>query len=122
MSQLNQLAAIEYPDDAALTGAIKSYELAFKMQTSVPGIINLQEESQATQKLYGLDNPVTEPFGRQCLVARRLVERGFVSCSCTTGEAPITTTASGTPTAIYAKTMPRSVPRSIGPSPACCRI
>ncbi len=55
---------------------IKSYELAFKMQTSVPGIINLQQESQATQKLYGLDNPVTEPFGRQCLVARRLVEKG----------------------------------------------
>jgi hypothetical protein len=76
VSQLNKLATIEYPDDAALTARIKSYELAFKMQTSVPGIINLQEESQATQKLYGLDNPVTEPFGRQCLVARRLVEKG----------------------------------------------
>jgi hypothetical protein len=74
--KLNQLAAIEYPDDPALAARIKSYELAFNMQTSVPGIVSLERESQATQRLYGLDNPVTAPFGRQCLVARRLVEKG----------------------------------------------
>jgi len=76
VSRLNRIAAVEYPSDTALHARIKSYELAFRMQASFPEIVRLNDESQETQRLYGLDDPVTSPFGRQCLVARRLVERG----------------------------------------------
>jgi hypothetical protein len=74
--QLNRLAAVEYPSDLALQARIKSYELAFRMQTAFPEIVRLDEESEDTHRLYGLDDPNTCSFGRQCLVARRLVERG----------------------------------------------
>jgi hypothetical protein len=76
VGKLNRLAAAEYPDDANLQARIKSYELAFRMQTSLPGIVKLADETHETQRLYGLDDPVTRPFGQQCLIARRLVERG----------------------------------------------
>ena len=69
--------------DRALEGRIESFELAFRMQAEAPDLQDLSKESAATQKLYGLDNPVTEDFGRQCLMARRLSERGvrFVQVS-----------------------------------------
>ena len=60
--------------DAALEGRIESFELAFRMQAEAPDLQDISGESEATQKLYGLDNPVTEDFGRQCLMARRLWE------------------------------------------------
>ncbi len=71
------------PDDK-LESAIANYELAYRMQTAVPELMDLADESEATKKLYGLDDPVTEAYGRQCLVARRLVERGvrFVELLC----------------------------------------
>ena len=58
-------------------------ELAFRMQVEAPEAFSLEKESEATKKLYGLDDPVTADFGWQCLMARRLVERGvrFVQCS-----------------------------------------
>jgi hypothetical protein len=59
-----------------LDARIAAYELAFRMQTQAPELVDLNKESAATRKLYGLDDPVTEPFGRQCLMARRMVERG----------------------------------------------
>ena len=69
--------------DAALEGRIESFELAFRMQTEAPDLQDLSRESPATQNLYGLDNPITEDFGRQCLMARRLSEAGvrFVQIS-----------------------------------------
>jgi hypothetical protein len=76
VGRLDRLAAVEYPSDPALQARIKSYELAFRMQTAFPEIVRLEGESRETQRLYGLDDPMTRPFGRQCLVARRLVERG----------------------------------------------
>jgi hypothetical protein len=76
VSRLNRLAAVEYPTDGAMTARVKSYELAFRMQSAFPEIVNLENESQETRRLYGLDDPVTGPFARQCLVARRLAERG----------------------------------------------
>jgi hypothetical protein len=76
VGRLNRLTALEYPSDPALHARIKAYELAFRMQSAFPEIVKLENESKETQKLYGLDDPVTSPFGRQCLVARRLVERG----------------------------------------------
>ena len=76
LGRLNALAAVEYPDDAATRARIRSYELAFRMQTAVPDIVRFEAETAETQQLYGLDKPETQEFGRQCLAARRLVERG----------------------------------------------
>ncbi len=76
LGKLNRLAGIDYPDDPALRARIKSYELAFGMQTAVPETLELAKETEATRRLYGLDQPTTRPFGELCLVARRLVERG----------------------------------------------
>lgn len=74
--RLNRLNAKQYPDDEKLKARIKSYELAFRMQTAVPGIINFDKETAATKNLYGLDNPKTKAFGMQLLAARRFVEKG----------------------------------------------
>jgi hypothetical protein len=60
----------------ALAARVASYELAYKMQSAAPEAVDLSRETQETKKLYGLDDKRTEPFGRQCLLARRLVERG----------------------------------------------
>jgi uncharacterized protein (DUF1501 family) len=76
MDRLNRFSAIEYPDDRALAARIKSYELAFRMQMAVPEIMAFSQESDSTQRLYGIDQAATKPFGDQCLAARRLVERG----------------------------------------------
>jgi hypothetical protein len=76
VGRLNRLRAVEYPDDRALTARIKAYELAFKMQTSVPGVLDFKGETEATRRLYGLDDPLTRDFGMQMLACRRLVERG----------------------------------------------
>jgi hypothetical protein len=76
LGKLNHLAGIDYPDDLNLRARIKSYELAFQMQTSVPETLQLDREAEFTRQLYGLDRPETKGFGEQCLVARRLVERG----------------------------------------------
>jgi hypothetical protein len=62
--------------DQALLGRLNSFELAYRMQTAMPDAQNLAGESGSTQKLYGIDDPVTEDFGRQCLMARRFLERG----------------------------------------------
>ena len=60
----------------ALEGRLNSFELAYRMQSSMPEIQDLSSESEATQQLYGIDDPVTEDFGRQCLMARRFLEEG----------------------------------------------
>jgi uncharacterized protein (DUF1501 family) len=62
--------------DAELEGLIESYEMAFRMQTAVPGVLDLKGESEATRQAYGLDDNVTREFGTQCLLARRLSEAG----------------------------------------------
>jgi hypothetical protein len=71
------------PSDA-LESAIANYELASRMQTAVPELMDLASESPATRALYGLGDPVTDVYGLRCLVARRLVERGvrFVEVLC----------------------------------------
>ena len=76
LGRLNRLAGVEYPADRKLRARIKSYELAYRMQSSVPDIFRFDHESEATKKLYGIDQKVTQSFGRQCLAARRLVESG----------------------------------------------
>lgn len=76
LQHLNKLSAVEYPNDPGLRARIKSYELAFHMQKSVPEVVDLEAETDETKRLYGLDQSETCSFGKQCLVARRLVERG----------------------------------------------
>jgi Protein of unknown function (DUF1501) len=76
VGRLNQLKAVEYPDDPALHARIKAYELAYRMQTSVPETLDLKFESKATRELYGLDDPATREFGMQMLATRRFIERG----------------------------------------------
>ena len=76
LGKLNRMAGIEYPDDQQLQARIKSYELAFEMQTSVPQVMDLQQETSSTQQLYGIDQSATKDFGQKCLAARRLAESG----------------------------------------------
>src|SRR4030095_10471548 len=64
------------PGHPELEGLIESYEMAYKMQTSVPETLDLGREPQAVRDLYGLNDPVTQHFGTQCLMARRLAEKG----------------------------------------------
>ncbi|MBL8818229.1 MAG: DUF1501 domain-containing protein [Planctomyces sp.] len=76
LRRLNRVAGVEYPNDPAMRARIQSYELAFRMQMSVPEVVRLSDETQATQELYGLNESATERVGRFSLAARRLVERG----------------------------------------------
>ena len=76
VNRLNKLTAANYPADSALEARIKSYELAFRMQTSVPDVVNFDSETESTKNLYGFDQKETRPFGQQLLSARRFVERG----------------------------------------------
>jgi hypothetical protein len=76
LATLNRLHGAAGPENSELMARIASYELAFRMQTAAPEAVDMSKESEATLKLYGVDDPTTEKFGRKCLIARRLVERG----------------------------------------------
>jgi hypothetical protein len=76
LAQLNEAHAHERPEQSELEARIASYELAFRMQAEAPQVVDLSDESAETLALYGIDRKETADFGRQCLLARRLVERG----------------------------------------------
>ena len=76
LATLNEEHAKQHPGSTELAARIASYELAYRMQGCAPEAVDISQESEQTKALYGMDDPVTEPFGRQCLLARRLVERG----------------------------------------------
>jgi hypothetical protein len=76
IAELNQKHLDAHPDGSELEARIASYELAFRMQSSAPEAVDLSKESEATRKLYGIGEQPTDDFGRKCLLARRLVERG----------------------------------------------
>ncbi|MEZ6054839.1 MAG: DUF1501 domain-containing protein [Planctomycetaceae bacterium] len=76
IDRLNALRGVEYPDDPAMAARIASYELAFRMQRSIPEVVEFSKETAETQSLYGLDQEHSRDFGMQLLAARRLVERG----------------------------------------------
>jgi hypothetical protein len=76
LAEMNQEHLGVAGPNQALEGRINSFELAFRMQMAMPEAQDVGDESEATKKLYGMDNPVTENFGRQCLMARRFAERG----------------------------------------------
>jgi hypothetical protein len=76
LGELNRRHAAARPQQSELEARIRSYELAFRMQAAAPVAIDLASETDATRRLYGLDRPETASYGRICLLARRLVERG----------------------------------------------
>jgi hypothetical protein len=76
VEHLNGLTGVEYPNDPATAARINSYELAFRMQRSVPQVVDFADETEETKKLYGLDLPHCKEFGSQLLAARRFVEQG----------------------------------------------
>jgi hypothetical protein len=76
LRRLNARHAEARPEQTELDARIRAYELAFRMQAEAPGAVDLTAETEATRSMYGLDRKETAPFGRNCLLARRLVERG----------------------------------------------
>lgn len=76
LDQINHAHAARRSNDTRLDARIKSYELAAKMQLSAPEAFDLSLETKQTHQAYGLDQSVTQDFGRRCLLARRLIERG----------------------------------------------
>ncbi|MBJ45092.1 MAG: sulfatase [Planctomycetaceae bacterium] len=76
LEQLNQRHLTANPGDSRLQARIESYQLAARMQLTAPQLFDLAAESEATQRAYGLEDAVTEDFGRRCLLARRMLEQG----------------------------------------------
>ena len=76
LHRINDQHKADREGDSRLEARIKSYEIAARLQLSAPEVLDLTGETEATKKLYGLDDPVTEDMGRRCLTARRLLERG----------------------------------------------
>ena len=76
LGRLNRQHLAAHDDESELSARIESFELAYRMQMTAPQVLDLSSESSATQELYGLNNPKSQHFARQCLIARRLVEHG----------------------------------------------
>lgn len=76
IQQQNAEHLVERQGDLELEARIKSYELAYRMQSAAPRVTNIAEETEDTLKLYGIDQSVTREFGTRCLLARRMIERG----------------------------------------------
>ena len=87
LRELNGIHADKWPAEDELEARIESYELAYRMQASAPKAVDLNKESEATKRLYGIDEDATRQFGTNCLLARRLVEHGvrFVEVYCGSG-------------------------------------
>jgi hypothetical protein len=76
LQQLNRDHLSSRPGESELAARIDSYELAYRMQTTAAGAVDLGQEDSRTRDLYGLNNPKSADFGRKCLITRRLLERG----------------------------------------------
>ncbi len=76
LEKLNQRHLAAHPGESELEARIASYELAARMQTAAAEALDIEQETEATHRLYGLDDPATREYGTRCLIARRLVERG----------------------------------------------
>ena len=76
LQRWNSRFASARPEDSRLSAQLANYELAFRMQTAAPDLMKIEDETEATRALYGVDREPTTRFGRMCLLARRMVERG----------------------------------------------
>src|SRR4030095_4065180 len=83
LQNMNRRYAQMRKHDPQLEARIQTFELAFRMQMEAPEAFQVEKESEATKKLYGLDDPITADFGWQCLLARRLAERNVRYIQCT---------------------------------------
>jgi uncharacterized protein (DUF1501 family) len=88
LAELNSVHAAEEGPNDALIGRMRAYEMAARMQTAVPQAVDLEQETAATRALYGLDQPGCADFGRNCLLARRLIERGVRFVQLWSGNGP----------------------------------
>jgi hypothetical protein len=86
LQSLNREALEREPHHPGIEGAIESFELAFRMQKDLPKVMDIANETAATKALYGIDEQATDNFGRQCLLARRLVEAGVRFVEVTSGQ------------------------------------
>jgi hypothetical protein len=87
LRSLNELWSRDKSEDSELDARIRSFEMAYQMQSSATEAVDLSKESETTKKMYGMDDPATSVYGGNCLMARRLVERGvrFVELYCGSG-------------------------------------
>ena len=76
LEEFNRMHLRQYPANVELEARLRDFEIAARMQTTVPEALDLSQETESTKNLYGLDNPNTAEYGARCLTARRLVERG----------------------------------------------
>ena len=76
LDELNRTHLKRHPENSELAARIANFETAARMQVAVPDVLDLSQETEATQKMYGLDNKTTQEYGTRCLIARRLIERG----------------------------------------------
>ncbi len=76
LAQLNSKHATEHPSHDELAARMNNYELAFRMQMQVPEVIELDSETAHTKEMYGIGKNDTDAFGRKCLLARKLIEKG----------------------------------------------
>ena len=76
LARLNQRQLADRPGESELAARIETFELAYRMQIAAPEALDLTREMESTRRLYGVDNPRCAHFARQCLIARRMVERG----------------------------------------------
>jgi uncharacterized protein (DUF1501 family) len=76
LAQLNEADRVRHPHHADLAARMEAYELAFRMQTEVPDVVDLSREDARILAMYGIGRPETDSFGRRCLLARKLVEAG----------------------------------------------
>ena len=76
LTRMNKRHAGLHTQHKELSARLESYELAFRMQTEVPNAIDLSDESKATHAMYGIGNEATDAFGRKCLLARKMIEKG----------------------------------------------
>lgn len=76
LQRMNERFVAENPGDSRLEARTASYELAARMQLTAPALFDVSAETDATRQLYGLDQKVSEDFGRRCLIGRRMIERG----------------------------------------------
>ena len=76
LNELNAAHLRRHPGNAELEARLGHFELAARMQTAVPDVLDISKETEETKKLYGMDNPKSAEYGKRCLLARRLIERG----------------------------------------------
>ena len=88
LNKLNREHLAQWQGDSRLDARIASYELAARMQLSAPEVLDVSGESETTRKLYGLEEKVTEDFGRRCLIARRMLSEECVSSRCGAARRP----------------------------------